>query len=62
MHGVQEALDVWSLGVIAFELFTGEPPLLLYEGREKVCAFSLFPVTSLCIVRSEPNVSPVVRM
>ena len=36
MHGVQEALDVWSLGVMAFELLTGDPALLMHEGKDKV--------------------------
>jgi hypothetical protein len=33
---VQEALDAWSLGVVAFELLTGEPAVVMYEGRQKV--------------------------
>ena len=36
MHGVlQEAVDVWSLGVIAFELLTGQPALRMHEGKDK---------------------------
>jgi serine/threonine protein kinase len=38
---LQEALDAWSLGVMAFELLTGKPPLNLMEGKEKVCALGL---------------------
>lgn len=33
---VQEALDVWSLGVMAFELLTGKAALLMHEGKDKV--------------------------
>jgi serine/threonine protein kinase len=29
-------MDVWSLGVIAFELLTGQPALNMYEGMENV--------------------------
>jgi serine/threonine protein kinase len=33
-----EALDAWSVGVLAVELFTGRPCLVQFqEGREKVC-------------------------
>jgi serine/threonine protein kinase len=34
---VQKAVDVWSLGVMAFELFTGKPALLMpmLEERDK---------------------------
>ena len=35
VHGVQEALDVWSLGVMAFELLTGQPALRMHEGKDK---------------------------
>ena len=35
---VTAALDAWSLGVMAFELFTGAPAFkFLSEGRAKVC-------------------------
>ena len=33
---VSEAVDSWSLGVIAFELLTGKPVVRSYMGREKV--------------------------
>ena len=33
---VHEALDVWALGVMAFELFTGEPAFKLYNGANEV--------------------------
>jgi serine/threonine protein kinase len=30
------ALDVWSVGVIAVELFSGRPPLQIFQGQEQV--------------------------
>jgi serine/threonine protein kinase len=33
---VQESLDVWSLGVMAFELITGEPAFQIRQGKENV--------------------------
>lgn len=33
---LQEALDVWSLGLMAFELLTGQPALRMREGKEAV--------------------------
>jgi serine/threonine protein kinase len=30
------AIDVWSVGVIAVELFSGKPPLHIFQGQEKV--------------------------
>jgi serine/threonine protein kinase len=35
---VQEAVDVWSLGVMAFELLTGVCALPMHEGKEQVCS------------------------
>lgn len=32
----QEAVDVWALGVLAFELLTGHTALRVHEGKEKV--------------------------
>lgn len=29
-------MDVWSLGVMAFELLTGKPALAMNEGKDKV--------------------------
>jgi serine/threonine protein kinase len=33
---MQEALDVWSLGVMAFELLTGKPALNMFEAKDNV--------------------------
>lgn len=33
---VQEGLDVWSLGVMAFELLTGERAIKIHKGKEEV--------------------------
>ena len=33
---IQEALDAWALGVMAFELLTGQPALRMNHGKEKV--------------------------
>jgi serine/threonine protein kinase len=33
---IQEALDVWSLGVMAFELLTGKPALNMFEAKDNV--------------------------
>lgn len=37
MPVLPKALDVWSLGVMAFELFTGKSALRMIEGKDKVC-------------------------
>jgi serine/threonine protein kinase len=36
---VHESVDAWSLGVVAFELFTGEPAVKLWTGKEKVLSY-----------------------
>ena len=36
LYCIQESLDVWSLGVMVFELFTGEPAIQMLEGKDKV--------------------------
>ena len=33
---LQEAVDVWSLLVMSFELLVGQPALRMHEGEEKV--------------------------
>ena len=33
---LQESMDVWALGVLAFELLTGHTALKVHEGKEKV--------------------------
>jgi serine/threonine protein kinase len=33
---VQEAVDVWSLGVMGFELLTGQTALSMFEGKDSV--------------------------
>lgn len=35
---VDESLDAWSLGVLAYELLTGAPWTSLVEGRDKVAS------------------------
>jgi hypothetical protein len=40
-HVVQEGLDAWSLGVMAFELLTGTPAFGMLENRENVCVLCL---------------------
>ena len=32
------SLDMWSLGVIAIELFSGRPALKVFKSQEEVCA------------------------
>jgi hypothetical protein len=36
VFSVQEAVDAWSLGVMAFELLTGKRALNKEQGRKKV--------------------------
>ena len=31
------AVDAWAVGVVAVELFSGQAPFRLVDGREKVC-------------------------
>ena len=38
---LQEAHDVWSLGVMAFELLTGSTAVIMLQGKEKVCATAI---------------------
>jgi serine/threonine protein kinase len=46
---VNEAVDAWSLGVVSFELLTGEPAAKMWVGKEKVWRIFLFPCTyNLC--------------
>jgi hypothetical protein len=44
---VQEAVDAWSLGVVAFELLTRKPALCMLEGIDKVLRPFLGIVTSV---------------
>jgi serine/threonine protein kinase len=38
---MQEAVDVWSLGVMAFELLIGNPAFCMFGGKDKVIKLSL---------------------
>jgi hypothetical protein len=40
------ALDAWSVGILAVELFGGKPALRIIEGRDKVC-IACVPVSSV---------------
>jgi eukaryotic-like serine/threonine-protein kinase len=42
------ALDVWSVGVIAVELFSGKPPLQLFQTQDEV---RLLTLTHDCLPR-----------
>jgi eukaryotic-like serine/threonine-protein kinase len=37
---VTEALDAWSLGVLALELFTGKPAFPVFQSKSKVCTLA----------------------
>lgn len=50
------AIDAWSVGILAVELFTAKPALRLIEGREKVCG-----VVALChIFTADLQIVPLI--
>jgi serine/threonine protein kinase len=55
VSAVQEAVDVWSLGVMAFELFTGKPahrmPMLEERDKRKEKVPAMHRLSSLCLMR-----------
>lgn len=34
---VSEAIDAWSVGILAIEIFTGQPVFNIFQGSEQVC-------------------------
>ena len=43
-----EALDAWSVGILAIEVFTGEPVFDIFQSKEDVRHFFLPTVHSVC--------------
>jgi serine/threonine protein kinase len=53
------ALDVWSVGVIAVELFSGRPPLQIFQGQEQV---SHLTVTSSWASHYQREISSIAQI